>query len=373
MEVPQLDLQLQYKRIREEIEAAVLRVCASQRFILGEEVERFEEEIARYLDCKFALGISSGTDALLLALMALQIGAGDEVITTAFSFFATAGSIARTGATPVFVDIEPDTFNIDPAQIARHITTRTKAIIPVHLYGQPAEMDGILAVAKEHEIAVIEDAAQAIGAEYRGKKAGTLGTMGCYSFFPSKNLGGFGDGGLLTTNDVDLFARLKSMRVHGQVATYVHKYVGGNFRLDALQAAILRVKLKYLEKWTKERENAAAAYCERFKHLGLFRPDMFGLPVSRSWNRHVFNQFTVTLENRSALRDHLKARNIGVQVYYPLPLHLQECFHNLGYSRGTLPVSESAAEKVLSLPLFPELSQEQISFVVDQIAAFFHA
>jgi dTDP-4-amino-4,6-dideoxygalactose transaminase len=356
--------------LRPEIEAAISRVCDSQHFILGPEVEAFEEEIAAYCGCRFALGVSSGTDALLMALMALGVGAGDEVITSPFSFFATAGSIARLHARPVFVDIEAETYNIDSQKIEQAVSPRTKAIIPVHLFGQCAEMDEICRIAAKHGLGVIEDAAQAIGAEHERRRAGSMGRVACFSFFPSKNLGGFGDGGLLTTNDELLYARLKALRIHGQNAPYVHRFIGGNFRLDALQAAVLRVKLRYLEEWTKKRQANAARYVSLIEEQGFPGVNVF-VPRVKPGKRHVFNQFVISCARRDQLRKYLLAREIGVQVYYPVPLHRQECFVNLGYSEGDFPQAERAAQNVLALPIYPELTVEQICYVVEQLKSFY--
>lgn len=362
MKVPLLDLKGQYASIRDEIREALDRVIESQHFILGPEVEALEKEVAEYSQCRFAVGLSSGTDALLAALMALNIGAGDEVLTTSYSFFATAGVIARLGATPVFVDIEADTFNIDPALIEAAITPRTRAIIPVHLYGQMAEMDAILEIARKRKIPIIEDAAQAIGAERNGRRAGSLGDMGCLSFFPSKNLGGFGDGGMAVTNSAELAERLVMLRNHGFRTRYHNEILGGNFRLDAIQAAVLRVKLKYLDRWTEGRQRNAALYREHIRSAKL--------PVERPGGRHIYNQFVIRSSKRDELMAHLKENEIASEVYYPLPLHLQKCFSDLGYRKGSLPVSENAAETTLALPVYPELTPEMIRFVSSTINSF---
>ena len=370
MHVPLLDLRGQYQGLQEEIEETVLRVCRSQQFILGPEVEGLERELASYCGAKYAVAMSSGTDALLAAMAALGIGAGDEVITTPFTFFATAGCIWRMGAKPVFVDIDPATFNLDPRGIEVAITSRTKAIMPVHLYGQCADMDPINAIAKKHGLVVIEDAAQAIGAEYRGRRAGSLSAIGCFSFFPTKNLGGFGDGGAATTNDEALYARMKLIRTHGDVGDYKHSIVGANYRLDALQAAVLRVKLRKLDEWTEGRQRNAAAYNRLFAERGLL-----GGPVKTPaalMGRHVYNQYVVRVENRDALMKHLAERGVGTRVYYPISLHQQECFKSLGYSTGDMPWSESAAETSLALPIFPELTAVQIRYVADSISEFYH-
>lgn len=362
--VPLLDLGAQYATIREEIQEAIERVVASQRFILGPEVDALEAEIAAYSQAEFGIGVSSGTDALLVALMALEIGPGDEVITTPYSFFATAGAIARLGATPVFVDIEADTYNIDPKQIRKAVTAQTKAVIPVHLYGQMADMDAIMDVAQEHNLHVIEDAAQAIGAESAGRRAGSIGDMGCFSFFPSKNLGGFGDGGMVVTNDPQLAERVRILRSHGAKPKYYHQFVGGNFRLDALQAAVLRVKLRHLDDWTTARQSNAARYRTLFAEAG-FPASM--LPYEIPDGRHIYNQFVIRVAERDALAAHLRDRKIGTEVYYPVPLHRQECFAPLGYHAGSLPASEAAARETLALPIYPELTAAMQQVVVSEV------
>lgn len=359
MQIPLLDLHAQYAPIRNEINAAIHRVLDSGVFILGPEVAALESEIAAYSQCQYGIGVTSGTDALLVALMACDLKPGDEVITTPFSFFATAGSIARVHAKPVFVDIESDSFNLDPSKIAAAITPRTKAIMPVHLYGQMAEMNPIMELAQQHDLYVIEDAAQSIGAEYNGSRAGSIGHFGCFSFYPSKNLGCPGDGGMVTTNDLALAARVKALRNHGSTTKYYHTEVGGNFRLDALQAAILRVKLKYLDDWTVARQRNAAIY-RRLCSTG----DSPVLPVELPHRRHVYNQFVIRTKRRDALLDNLKSQHIGCEIYYPLPLHLQECFAALGHGEGDFPIAEAAAKEVLALPIYPELTEEQIREVV---------
>ncbi|MGC2614801.1 MAG: DegT/DnrJ/EryC1/StrS family aminotransferase [Terracidiphilus sp.] len=357
MKVPLLDLKAQYAGIKEEILSAIGEVLDSQVCILGPKVAELERQVAALSDCKYGVGVSSGTDALLAALMALEIGVGDEVITTSFTFFATAGCVSRTGATPVFVDIDPRTYNIDPKLIERAITPRTKAIIPVHLYGQMCDMDPIMEIARRHKLYVIEDAAQAISSTYKGQKAGSIGHVGCFSFFPSKNLGGAGDGGMLVTNDADLHERLLVMRSHGSKPKYFHKVIGGNFRLDPLQAAVLLVKLPHLGAWSEGRRRNAAIYDQQFA----------GSPVITPWispdGVSIFNQYVIRVPERDGLMAHLHAEQIGCEIYYPVPLHLQECFKNLGYKAGDLPGSERAAREVLALPIFPELSMEQIHFV----------
>jgi dTDP-4-amino-4,6-dideoxygalactose transaminase len=367
--VPLLDLQAQYRSIQAEIDDAVLRVVRSQQFIMGPEVEAFERELADYCQTEYAVALSSGTDALIAALMALGVGPGDEVVTTSFSFFATAGSIARLGAKPVFVDIDADTFNLDPKRLEAAVTTRTKAIMPVHLYGQCADMDPILAVARKHGIATIEDAAQAIGAEYKGRRAGALGDMGCLSFFPSKNLGAFGDAGALTTNDAELYRRVKLIRTHGDSGNYRHETVGANFRMDALQAAILRVKLKHLDAWTAARQRNAAYYNAQFAEAGLLGDPVKTPPAL--FHRHIFNQYVVRLRERDAAMAHLAAQQIGARVYYPIPLHLQPCFAYLGYRPGDLPISEAASRDSLALPVYPELSSAQLRATVKALADYY--
>ena len=366
MSVPMLDLQAQYRPIRDQILEVVTRVCDSQRFIMGPEIEGLERELATFLGVGHAVGVSSGTDALLLAMMALGITAGDEVITSTYSFFATAGCVARLGATPVFVDIDPVTYNIDPAAIAAAITPRTKAIIPVHLYGQSADLDPIVEIAYRAGVPVIEDAAQAIGARYKGRVVGGDGRLGCFSFFPSKNLGAFGDGGLLTTNDDDLVAVLRRMRVHGADRQYYHQVIGGNFRIDALQAAVLRVKLPHLPGWTDGRRRNAARYDALFAEAGL--GDRVTLPVAMPDRYHIFNQYVVRLQQRDAVKAHLESRGVGCAIYYPVPFHEQECFAYLGCRAGQFPHAERAARETLALPIYGELTEAQQRYVVQCIA-----
>jgi dTDP-4-amino-4,6-dideoxygalactose transaminase len=382
--VPLLDLKAQFAQIRAEVMPAIDQVCASQHFILGEHVRGLEEEVARYCAASAGIGVSSGTDALLLALMALHIGAGDEVITSPFTFFATAGTIARTGARPVFCDIDPVTFNLSPAAVQTFIDEgcavqgeqlinratggRVKALMPVHLYGQSADMDPLMAIARRHRLKVIEDAAQAIGTEYKnGVRAGTIGDVGCFSFFPSKNLGAFGDAGLCTTNDPELAERLQVLRVHGGKPKYFHALIGGNFRIDELQAAVLRVKLKYLDGWTEGRQRNAAYYDAAFAGLG----GKLQTPLAVAGYRHIFNQYVVRAQNRDALRARLAERSIGSEIYYPVPLHLQQCFAYLNYHAGDFPQSERAAAETLALPVYPELTQAQLAHVVATIAEFY--
>jgi dTDP-4-amino-4,6-dideoxygalactose transaminase len=368
--VPMLDLKAQHAAIRPEIEAAVREVFESQVFILGPKVEECEKAIAAYSRCAHAVGVSSGTDALLVALMAEGIGPGDEVITTPYTFFATAGSIARLGAKPVFVDIDPVSYNIAPAQIEAKVTLKTKAIMPVHLYGQMADMDPIMAIAKARKLAVIEDAAQAIGAEYRGRRAGSLGEYGCFSFFPSKNLGAAGDGGMVVTNDPARADRLNILRAHGAKPKYYHHVIGGNFRLDALQAAVVTVKLKHLDKWTAARQANAARYDRLFTDCGLAPKGVVRLPKVLM-SRHIFNQYVVRVPRRDELLARMTEKKIGCAIYYPVPLHLQGCFANLGYKEGDLPESEKAARETIALPIYPELTDAQAQYVVETIAAFY--
>lgn len=369
MQVPLLDLAAQYAPIRDAVVEAVTRVVDTQKFILGPEVEAFEAEAAAYLGAKHAIGVTSGTDALLVAMMALEIGAGDEVIVPTYSFFATAGCVSRLGATPVLVDIDPVTYNLDVEAVRRAITPRTKAIIPVHLYGQAAEMTELLALACAHGLQVIEDAAQALGATYGGQALGTLGRFGCFSFYPSKNLGAAGDAGLVTVNDDEMAARVRLLRVHGAQRTYHHEKVGGNFRMAALQAAVLRVKLPHLDTWTDARRRNADRYRTLFAELGAALPVQ--LPVERPGRRHIYNQFVIRADRRDALRDHLRAHGVGCEIYYPVPFHLQPCFAELGVPEGALPISERAARETLALPIYSELTEAQQRYVVETIAAFY--
>jgi dTDP-4-amino-4,6-dideoxygalactose transaminase len=366
MKVPLLDLKSQYAAIRSEVRAAIDRVCESQHFILGPEVIALEEEVAAFCGARFAIGVSSGTDALLAALMAVGVGPGDEVITTPYSFFATAGVIARLGARPVFVDIDPTTFIIDAQAVSANLTARTRAIMPVHLFGRCADMDPLLKAAEEHGLAVIEDAAQAIGSvDEQGRQAGTIGDVGCFSFFPSKNLGAFGDGGMLVTHDADLAETLRVLRVHGSKPKYYHQLVGGNFRLDALQAAVLRVKLPYLSAWTEARRTNA----ERYRRLCAGLLEQVALPADVPG--HIYNQFVVRVPDRDRLQTFLHAKGVGTEVYYPLPLHLQECFAGLGYHAGDFPHAEAAARDSLALPIYPELTVDQQRYVISQLQEFY--
>jgi dTDP-4-amino-4,6-dideoxygalactose transaminase len=386
--VPLLDLKAQFAQIRAEVMPAIEQVCASQHFILGAHVHALEEEIARYCGASAGIGVSSGTDALLLALMALGIGTGDEVITSPFTFFATAGTIARAGARPVFCDIDPLTFNLSPAaaqafidercvrqggQLVNRATGgRVKALMPVHLYGQSADMDPLMAIARQHGLKVIEDAAQAIGTAYtNGQRVGTFGDVGCFSFFPSKNLGAFGDAGLCTTNDAELAESMRVLRVHGGKPKYFHAVIGGNFRIDELQAAVLRVKLKYLDGWTQGRQRNAAYYDSAFADAALGQK--LCTPVAIEGGRHIFNQYVVRVQRRDALKQRLAERGIGTEIYYPVPLHLQACFAYLNYRAGDFPHSERAAEETLALPIYPELEQAQLAHVVATIAEFYRA
>ena len=370
LSVPALNLRAQYQSIRDEIEPIVRQVLESQMFVLGPEVSALESEVAAYCGAAHGVGCASGTDALLLPLLALGIGRGDEVITTPYTFFATAGSIHRTGARPVFVDIEADTYNLDPVLLEAAITRRTKAILPVHLYGQAAEMTAIREIAARHALAILEDSAQAIGAAHHGTRVGTLGEASSFSFYPSKNLGGFGDGGMITTNDSQLARRMARLRVHGMEPKYYHHEIGFNSRLDALQAAVLRVKLRHLDAWTALRREAAARYRELFATHGL--EDRVQLPSERPGNFHVYNQFVirVSAKVRDSLREFLAARRIGTEIYYPIPLHLQTCFASLGYKAGDFPRAEAAARETIALPIYPELTDAEQRYVVGSIRQF---
>ena len=365
MNVPLLDLKAQYAAIKTEVDAAVAEVFESQRFVLGPKVEQCEKAIAAYSACAYAIGVSSGSDALLACLMAENIGPGDEVITTPYTFFATAGAIARLGATPVFVDIDPATYNLDASQIASKVSDRTRALIPVHLYGQMADMDAVMRVAEDRGLAVIEDAAQAIGAEYKGRRAGSIGHYGCFSFFPSKNLGGAGDGGMIVTNDARRAEKLRCLRGHGSKPKYYHPMVGGNFRLDAIQAAVISAKLPHLDDWTAARQRNAKRYDQLFREAGL----PVGLPKVVA-DRHIFNQYVIRVSGRDELQRHLQKQGVGTEVYYPVPMHLQECFAYLGHRAGAFPESERAAKETLALPAYPEVTEPQARFVVDCIREY---
>jgi dTDP-4-amino-4,6-dideoxygalactose transaminase len=368
LKVPLLDLQAQYRPIREDILAALTRVADSQRYIMGQEVAALETELARLLGVRHAVAVSSGTDALLVAMMTLGIGPGDEIVTSPYSFFATAGIIARTGARPVFVDIDPVTFNLDPARLAAAMTSRTRAILPVHLFGLSADLDPIVDTATAAGVPVIEDAAQAIGATYKSRQVGGIGTMGCFSFFPSKNLGAFGDAGLVTTNDASLAKRARLLRVHGMDPKYYHHMVGGNFRMDELQAAVLRVKAPHLAAWTDARRVNASRYALLFSEAGL--SGRVTLPAEPRECRHIFNQYVIRTADRDGLKRHLDGRGIGNEIYYPVPFHLQPCFTDLGYRLGAFPNAERAARESLALPIYGELSFEQQRAVVDAVAEF---
>ena len=383
MAVPLLDLRAQYAPLREEIRAAMDRVADSQQLCLGPEVEAFEREAAAYCGSRHGIACSSGTDALLMALMAANVGPGDEVITASFTFFATGGSIARLGARPVFADIDPVSFNLDPEDVRRRLTPRTRAIMPVHLYGQCADMEALSALARERGLALIEDAAQAIGAEHGGRRAGAIGETGCFSFYPTKNLGAFGDAGMVTAQDDALAERLRMIRVHGSRKRYVHEIVGGNFRMDGLQGAVLRVKLRRLDDWTAARQRNAERYNRLFTEAGVAgepgEPGKLLLPMESPssgraalrtagdpfpGHRHVYNQYVVRTDRREAVMAALKAAQVGCEIYYPTPLHAQECFAGLGYRPGDLPVSEAAARACLALPIYPELTEAQQAEVV---------
>jgi dTDP-4-amino-4,6-dideoxygalactose transaminase len=364
MQVPLLDLKAQYAKIKSDVLKAIGEVLDSQVCILGPKVEELEKKIAAISDCKFAVGVSSGTDAILASLMSLGIGNGDEVITTPFTFFATAGCIARVGAKPVFADIDPKTYNINPALIEKAITKKTKAIMPVHLYGQMADMGPIMDIAKKHNLYVIEDAAQSISSTYKGKKAGSIGTCGCFSFFPSKNLGSIGDSGMTVTNDEKLAAKMKMMRHHGQGSTYYYDFVGGNFRLDPIQAAALLVKLPYLNKWSGARRKNAEYYNKKFAGT------VVKTPFISSDCQTIYNQYVIRVPNRDKLMEHLKQNGIGCAIYYPLPLHMQKCFDYLGNKKGDFPEAEEAANEVLAIPIYPELTDEMKDYVADAIVSF---
>ena len=386
MQVPLLDLVAQYEGIRGEVRQAIDEVCDSQWFVMGPKVAELEKQVADYSHCSFGVGVSSGTDALLVALMALDVGRGDAVITTAYSFFATGGTVARLGARPFFCDIQSDTYNICPDSVRNFLTqecevkngsvwhgrsqTNVKALMPVHLYGQTADMDAVMDIAEEFGLSVVEDAAQAIGSEFLdGSRAGSRGAIGCFSFFPSKNLGAFGDGGMVTTNDDQLADRMRTLRVHGGKPKYYHAEVGGNFRLDAMQAAILLVKLRSLDSWTSRRQENARYYDEAFKAAGL--EDVVNTPETRTGKRHIYNQYVIRVKRRNELRDHLTKSGIGSEIYYPVPLHLQECFEDLNYKKGDCPKSELAADQTVAIPVYPELTRKQQDYVVSKIAEFY--
>lgn len=366
MIVPLLDLSAQYEPILKEIKEAINKVIDSNKFILGPEVHEFEDIMKDYLESNFAISCASGTDALILALKGLDIGSGDEVITTPFTFFATAGAIHRVGAKPVFVDIDPDTFNIDPDKIEEKITENTKAIMPVHLYGQPAEMDKILEIAKKHSLKVVEDNAQGVGAKFDDKFAGTFGDVGTLSFFPSKNLGAMGEGGLCLVQNEELAQKIKQLRVHGENPKYFHQYVGINSRLQTIQAAVLKIKIKHLADWSEGRRKNAEIYYKELKDIQQIK-----LPKIHEKAETLYNQFTVKVNDRDELMEYLKEKNIGCAIYYPRPLHLQECFADLGYKKGDFPESEKVAKEVISLPIYKELTNDQIMYVIDSIKAYY--
>jgi dTDP-4-amino-4,6-dideoxygalactose transaminase len=368
MVIPLLDLQAQYATVRNQIREAIDRVCDSQQFILGPEVEALEEEVSAFCGARHAIGVSSGTDALLVALMAMGVGSCDEVITSTFSFFATAGVIARLGARPVFVDIDCRSFNFDATDLESKISPQCRAILPVHLFGACTEMDPILVAARKHGIAVIEDAAQTIGAtDGCNRSAGTMGSIGCFSFFPTKNLGAFGDAGMVVTRDEDLAEAVRVLRVHGGKPKYHHAVIGGNFRLDALQAAVLRVKLQYLAGWTEARRRNAERYRKYFSEAGLI--EQIGLPEDSAG--HIYNQFVIRCPRRDQLQEYLTTRSVGTEVYYPIPLHLQKCFDYLGYKNGDFPHAEAACREALALPIYPELTETQQRYIVEEIKAFY--
>jgi dTDP-4-amino-4,6-dideoxygalactose transaminase len=377
--VPLLDLKLQYSSLREEIDRAVSGVVASQAFVLGPVVERFEQAVAGFVGSGHAIGCASGTDALILSLAALEVGPGDEVLTSPFSFFSSASCTYKVGARPRFADIDAETFNLDPASVDEAVTPRTHVLLPVHLFGQCAPMDPLLEIAGRHNLTIVEDAAQALGATYRSEaldstvRAGAIGRLGCYSFFPSKNLGGFGDGGMIVTSDDELASRLKLLRVHGGRQMYEHRHVGWNSRLDALQAAVLEVKLAHLDNWSAERVANADRYDRWLDECGLISTGRVRTPRRESCSSHIFNQYTLRVERRDQLREHLRGSEIGHSVYYPVPLHLQECFRELGYGPGSLPRAEQASREVISLPIYPELTQAQQRRVVGAISDFYGA
>jgi dTDP-4-amino-4,6-dideoxygalactose transaminase len=371
--IPMLDLKTQYASLAGEIESAVKTVLEGQQLILGPEVKELEKELAAYCQCEYAIGCASGSDALLLSLMAFGVGPGDEVVTTPFTFFATVGSVVRLGAKPVFVDIEPETFNMDVRQLASVVTERTRVIMPVHLFGQCVEMDAVMEIARRSGAAVIEDAAQAIGSEYKGRRAGSLGDIGAFSFYPSKNLGGAGDGGLMTTNRSEVAEELRTLRAHGAKRKYYHDCVGVNSRLDSLQAAILRVKFRYLETWEEGRRANAARYERLFFDAGLVGDGRIILPVVAEGQRHVFNQYVIRATKRDELRSYLATSGIGTEIYYPVPMHLQTCFADMGYRQGDFAEAEKAAAEVLAIPIYPELTLDDQAYIVSAIGRFYNA
>lgn len=371
MKVPFIDLKLQYRAMSSDVQKAISEVCEEQAFILGPRVQAFEKAVADYLAVSHAVGVASGSDALLLSLMALGIGQGDEVITTPYTFFATAGAILRLGARPVFVDINPQTFNMDPKQVDAALTPGVKTLLPVHLFGQCTEMKPLQALAADEDLTIVEDAAQAMGAKYNGKNAGSLGDLGCFSFYPTKNLGGFGDGGMVVTASANLAERVRMLRVHGSRERYLHEMIGLNSRLDALQAAVLMIKLKYLDQWTQQRRQKAKNYNQLFSQAGL--TEQIRLPVELAGNYHVYNQYVICVPRRDELKAYLAQEGVGTEVYYPVPLHLQPCLREMGYKVGDFPESERAARESLALPIFPELTDDQQTFVVEKIKSFYQA
>lgn len=368
MQVALLDLKAQYKTIRDEIRAAVDKVLEDQQLILGPEVKELEDKVAVYSQVKHGIGVASGTDALLVALMAIDLKPGDEVITTPYTFFATAGAISRLGGIPKFVDIDPLTYNIDPLQIEKAIGPKTRAIIPVHLYGQMAEMDPIMEIAKKHKLYVIEDGAQAIGSEYKGRRSGSIGDIGCFSFFPSKNLGGLGDGGMIVSKHDDLAEKMRILRVHGSKPKYYHKVIGVNSRLATIQAAALLVKLKHLDNWTEARQRNADLYTKLFKEADL--DNKIVLPTAHATNRHIYNQYVIRVPQRDACRKFLTDNGIGNEVYYPVPMHLQECYASLNLGVGSIIQAEKAANETIAVPIYPELNNDQIKYVVEKVGEF---
>ena len=365
MKVPAFDLTRQYKKISNELLPLLEQTFSKGQFILGENVHLLEEELANYCNTKYSLGVASGTDALLISLEALGIKEGDEVITTPFTFFATSEVISLLKAKPVFVDIDPVTYNIDPDKVEDAISPKTKGIIPVHLFGQMAEMDDLTYLAEKYDLFIVEDACQAIGAEYKGKKAGSIGDTGCFSFFPTKNLGGYGDGGLITTNNEEVYEKAKLLRVHGSSKKYYHEIIGHNSRLDEIQAVILRVKLRYLDSWIERRREIARIYSENLKELDII------VPEEKPYLKHVYHQYVIRVKKRDELQNYLASKGIGTAIYYPLPLHLQKCYEDLGYKKGDFPEAEKASEEVLALPMWPELTNEEVYYVIESIKEFY--
>ncbi|ACK42627.1 MULTISPECIES: DegT/DnrJ/EryC1/StrS family aminotransferase [Dictyoglomus] len=365
MRIPAFDLTRQYKRISNDLLPLLEQVLSKGQFILGENVHLLEQELADYCNVKYGLGVASGTDALLISLEALGVKEGDEVITTPFTFFATSEVISLLKAKPVFVDIDPTTYNIDPEKVEDAISPKTKGIIPVHLFGQMAEMDDLTYLAEKYDLFIVEDACQAIGAEYKGKKAGSIGNTGCFSFFPTKNLGGYGDGGFITTNDEKIYEKIKLLRVHGSSKKYYHDIIGHNSRLDEIQAVILRVKLKYLDSWIERRREIAKIYSENLKNFDIV------VPEERPYLKHVYHQYVIRVKKRDELQNYLSSKGIGTAIYYPLPLHLQKCYEDLGYKKGDFPEAEKASEEVLALPMWPELTDEEVYYVIETVREFY--